>query len=132
MTVICAGGGGIPVIRARDGKLTGVEAVIDKDAASALLAGQLGADLFIMLTDVDGVYLDFGTPGARRLTHSHPAELNAHAASFAAGSMGPKAAAACGFVNASGSPCVIGAMPDLHALIAGTAGTRVSPDTGSP
>jgi carbamate kinase len=130
MTVICGGGGGIPVIRRSGGELTGVEAVIDKDATSALLAERLGAERFIMLTDVDGVYLDFGTPNSRMIKRSNPAELRAQQLAFAAGSMGPKIAAACGFVTATGSRCVIGATPDLHELIAGTAGTEISPDIG--
>ena len=124
-TVICGGGGGIPVIR-RDGKLAGIEAVIDKDAPSALLAEGLGAELFVMLTDVDGVYLDFATPKSRMITRSGPAEMRRHHAAFAAGSMGPKTDAACCFVEATGKRSVIGAMAALHELIAGTAGTAVS------
>jgi carbamate kinase len=127
-TLICGGGGGIPVIRQTDGTLTGIEAVIDKDATSALLAGQLGVDRFIMLTDVDGVYLGYGTPGARLITHSTPSELRAEGTAFAAGSMGPKAAAACAFVAATGKNCAIGAMPALHEIITGQAGTMISPD----
>lgn len=128
ITVICGGGGGIPVIRQMDDKFAGIEAVIDKDATSALLAEQLAADLFIMLTDVNGVYLDFGTAQSRMITHSNPAEMLSHMASFAVGSMGPKTAAACSFVGATGRRSVIGAMPELHQLIAGTAGTAVLPD----
>jgi carbamate kinase len=129
ITVICGGGGGIPVIRLTGKKLAGIEAVIDKDATSALLAEQLNADLFIMLTDVEGVYLDFGKPNARVITQSNPDEMHSYGAAFAAGSIGPKAAAACAFVKASGKRSVIGAMPALHQLIAGTAGTTVLPDT---
>jgi carbamate kinase len=128
VTTICAGGGGIPVIRQTDGKLTGIEAVIDKDATSALLARQLGADIFVMLTDVDGVYVGYGTPDAKLITHSTPADLRAAETAFAAGSMGPKAAAACAFVAATGKSCAIGAMPALHEIIIGQAGTTISPD----
>jgi carbamate kinase len=127
ITVVC-GGGGIPVIRQAGRKLTGIEAVIDKDATSALLAEQLGVDLFIMLTDVNGGYLDFGTAKSRMITHSSPVEMLTHIAAFAAGSMGPKTSAACSLVQASGKRSIIGAMPELHQLISGTAGTRISPD----
>jgi carbamate kinase len=128
ITVICGGGGGIPVIRRTGNKLAGIEAVIDKDATSALLAEQLSADLFIVLTDVDGVYLDFGKPNARVITQSSPDEMLSHGAAFAAGSMGPKTAAACAFVRATAKRSVIGATLALHQLIAGTAGTTVLPD----
>ena len=127
ITVVCGGGGGIPVVRQAGSKLAGVEAVIDKDATSALLAEQLDVDLFIMLTDVHGVFLDFGTAKSRMITHSSPAEILSHTAAFAAGSMSPKTSAACRFVEATGKRSIIGAMPELHQLIAGTAGTTISP-----
>src|SRR6185503_14978158 len=95
VTVICAGGGGIPVIRQPDGNEIGVEAVIDKDSASALLARLIGADALIMLTDVKAVEIDFGTPGARPIRHATPY-------SFPPGSMGPKVDAACSFVRQTG------------------------------
>lgn len=128
ITVICAGGGGIPVIYQAGKKLTGIEAVIDKDATSALLAQLIGADIFIMLTDVNGVYLDFDTVKSRMITQSSPLQMLAHKSAFAAGSMGPKMAAACSFVGATGRRSIIGAMPELHQLIAGTAGTTIIPD----
>ena len=95
--VICAGGGGIPTVlpAAGSGELLGVEAVIDKDLASELLAEDVGADLFVMATDVDGVYLGWGTPGQRRLGQVTADELAGH--EFPAGSMGPKVEAATRF-----------------------------------
>lgn len=121
--VICAGGGGIPVARDAAGKWRGVEAVIDKDAASALLAVQMQADLFLMLTDVDAVYLDYGTASQRPLRQASPDELAAHA--FATGSMGPKAAAACRFAKATSRPAAIGSLRDAVGIVAGTNGTRI-------
>ncbi len=120
--VICAGGGGIPVTRV-DGKWRGVEAVIDKDSTAALLAGQIGADMLILLTDVPAVYLDYGTPAQSALREATPQELLAHG--FAAGSMGPKVRAACGFVQATGGRAAIGRLEDAVAIAAGTAGTLV-------
>jgi carbamate kinase len=125
-TVICAGGGGIPVFETTDGKLSGVEAVIDKDATSALLARQIGADLFVMLTDVGGVFLDFGTDKARMITTASPDALDAQLSSFTAGSMGPKVAAACTFARLTGQRAAIGALADLPGIICGTHGTSVS------
>jgi len=121
--VICAGGGGIPVTRDAAGKWHGVEAVIDKDAASALLAEQIGADLFLMLTDVDAVYLDYGTPQQTALRSASAAELLGQG--FAAGSMGPKVQAACRFVQATGGRAAIGALADAAAIIANQAGTLI-------
>lgn len=123
--VICAGGGGIPTMYepGRERHLVGVEAVIDKDLASSLLARDLGADLFVMATDVDGVYLDWGTPAQRRLDRVTPAELRAQ--SFPAGSMGPKVDAAAEFVAATGSRAAIGSLDQIEGLVAGTAGTNV-------
>jgi carbamate kinase len=125
-TVICGGGGGIPVCRGLDGKLAGVEAVIDKDATSALLALKAGADMLVMLTDVGGVYLDYGTKDQRLLGKTSPSELAAHAASFQAGSMGPKVAAACDFVVQSGRRAAIGALDDLVEILDGRAGTVIA------
>lgn len=121
--VICAGGGGIPVVRGADQRWHGAEAVIDKDAAGALLATQLRADLLLMLTDADAVYLDYGKPGQRPLRRSSPGELKAQ--HFAAGSMAPKVAAACRFVEATGHPAAIGGLGDAAAIAAGGAGTWI-------
>ena len=123
--VICAGGGGIPVAwdEAEPGTLTGMEAVIDKDLASELLAEDTEADLFLMATDVDGVYLDWGTAGQRRLDRVTPEELAAR--DFAAGSMGPKVAAAARFAAKTGKRAAIGSLADIAGIVAGTAGTSV-------
>lgn len=122
--VICAGGGGIPTaFRPGTNELVGVEAVVDKDLASAVLAREIGADLLVMATDVDGVYADWGTPGARRLGAVTPADLRR--LGFAAGSMGPKVGAAIEFVDATGGVAAIGALADVGRLVAGTAGTQV-------
>jgi carbamate kinase len=125
VVVICAGGGGIPTMYdpEADRRLIGVEAVIDKDLATSLLARELDADLFVMATDVDGVYLDWGTPEQRRLERVTPAELRA--IEFPAGSMGPKVDAAAEFVEATGNRAVIGSLADLDGLVVGTSGTNV-------
>jgi carbamate kinase len=122
--VICGGGGGIPVVVDAHGARHGVEAVVDKDLTSALLARELGADLLVLLTDVAAVELDWGTPNARPLRETTLRELDQH--SFAAGSMGPKIAAATAFVSATGRPAVIGALADATAAVNGTAGTRIT------
>jgi carbamate kinase len=123
--VIAAGGGGIPVTIAADGKTRcGVEAVIDKDLCSALLAAEIEADLLLIATDVEAVYLDWHTPAERALRDISVAELRA--LSFAAGSMGPKVEAACAFASRSGRPAVIGSIEHISAMAQGTAGTRVS------
>jgi carbamate kinase len=123
--VICAGGGGIPTMWApdRERTLVGVEAVIDKDLASELLAREIEADLFIMATDVDAVYADWGTAEQRRLDEVTPADLRARP--FAAGSMGPKVDAAARFVEATGKRAAIGSLQDIEKIVAGTAGTNV-------
>jgi carbamate kinase len=123
--VICAGGGGIPTMYAKDADrlLLGVEAVIDKDLASSLLSRELEADLFIMATDVDGVYTDFGTPDQARIERATPAELEAM--DLPKGSMGPKVAAACEFVAATGRRAAIGSLEEIDSLVAGTGGTQV-------
>ncbi len=123
--VICAGGGGIPVINLDSGGVIGVEAVIDKDLASSLLARQLSADMLLMLTDVDAVYLDWGTPKARPLGQVQASELSA--AAFAAGSMGPKVEAAIAFASEAGKPATIGRLEDAVEIVAGRQGTRISP-----
>jgi carbamate kinase len=124
--VICAGGGGIPTMYGKDGKLHGAEVVIDKDRASALLARDLEADFFIMATDVDAVQADWGTPRARAIRRISPAALRG--LRFAAGSMGPKVQAACEFAEQTGKTAAIGALTGLPAILEGRAGTLVSRD----
>jgi carbamate kinase len=123
--VICAGGGGIPAAYAADGRRTlgGIEAVIDKDLASELLARELEADLFVMATDVDGVYLDYGTPQQRRLDRVTVADLKHH--KFAAGSMGPKVQAAMQFAEQTGGRAAIGALNEIEGIVAGKKGTNI-------
>ncbi len=121
--VVCAGGGGIPVIRVPSGDIVGIEAVIDKDHAAGLLARQLKADAFVMLTDVDAVYTDWNTPEQRAIASASPDELRR--LELPAGSMGPKVAAACEFVEGGGSFGAIGRLDDAAGLVDGTAGTRV-------
>jgi len=123
--VVCAGGGGIPVVADASGALRGVEAVVDKDLTAALLAGAVNADALLLLTDVDAVIDGFGTPGARPISRATPAELRAR--SFPAGSMGPKVEAACRFVEATGKVAAIGRLDAAAALLSGEAGTTVSP-----
>ena len=126
--VICAGGGGIPTMYLPDGTrtLTGVEAVIDKDLASELLARDLGADLLVIATDVKGVFLDWGKPTQRMIERMTPKEIDAM--NFPAGSMGPKVQAARQFVEKTGKRAAIGSLEDIEAIVAGTAGTNVVPD----
>jgi carbamate kinase len=107
------------------GILHGVEAVIDKDLASSLLARELGADLLVIATDVDGVYVDWGTEHQRRIEMATPDELEA--LPLPAGSMGPKVEAACAFVRATGKEAVIGSLADVKDVVHGDAGTRVVP-----
>jgi carbamate kinase len=124
--VIAAGGGGIPTMyeAGKPRSLAGVECVIDKDFASELLARELDADLFVMLTDAPAVFVDWGQPTQKQLRRASPATLAAM--TFAAGSMGPKVEAACRFATATGKTAAIGAMADLGRIIAGEAGTTVS------
>ena len=122
--VICAGGGGIPTICREDGTLVGVEAVIDKDMASSLLAQELEADLLLMLTDVDAVYQNWGEVNARAFKRISPQAIKAF--SFAPGSMGPKVQAAIEFVELSGGLACIGTLKDATAIINGEAGTLIS------
>ena len=126
VVVICAGGGGVPTMfspEGRESRLVGVEAVIDKDLASELLAREVDADLLVLATDVDGVFVDWGTPDQRRLEHVTAKELRA--GQFAAGSMGPKVDAAARFVEATGKRAAIGSLSQIEEIIAGTAGTHV-------
>ncbi len=123
VVVVCAGGGGVPVIVDSGGARHGVEAVVDKDAATALVARSLGADLLLMLTDVPAVQVGWATAEARPIGEVAAKELLAM--EFAPGSMGPKVAAAAGFVNVTGARAAIGALADAVALVAGTAGTQI-------
>jgi carbamate kinase len=129
--VICAGGGGIPVMyteepAAAGKRLVGVEAVIDKDLASALLACDLAADALLIVTDVDAVYSDWGTPDQKAIRRASPHALE-HS-EFAEGSMGPKVRAACMFVEQTGGFAAIGSIEDAQQLLRGEAGTVVAPD----
>ena len=122
--VICAGGGGIPTMyEPGSRRLVGVEAVIDKDRASAVLALGLRADLLVIATDVDGVYLHWGTPEQTLVAEADPDSLEA--LGFAAGSMGPKVEAASAFARESGRTAVIGSLDHLTQILDGTSGTRV-------
>lgn len=126
--VVCAGGGGVPTtLDLATGHLIGVEAVVDKDLTSAVLALDLGADRLVIVTDVAAVVEDWGQPGARPIAAIHPDALEA--ISFPAGSMGPKVAAACLFARTGKGDAVIGALDDLPALLTGDAGTLVSTHT---
>ncbi len=122
--VVCVGGGGIPVVKV-DGRLHGVEAVIDKDLAAALLAAELEADALLLLTDVPAVEADWGTPQAHALREASVTELRGM--DLAPGSMGPKAEAACRFVERTGGFAGIGALSDAAAIMRGERGTHVVP-----
>ncbi|MPQ70323.1 MULTISPECIES: carbamate kinase [unclassified Pseudomonas] len=122
--VICAGGGGIPTMYGEDGKLKGIEAVIDKDLCSALLAEQLEADLLVIATDVNAAFVDWGQPSQKAIIQAHPDDLEK--LGFAAGSMGPKVQAACEFARHTGKAAVIGSLADIEAIVQGKAGTRIS------
>jgi carbamate kinase len=123
--VVCTGGGGIPVIEDADSGYRGVEAVIDKDLASALLAADLAADALVLATDVAAVYADYGTATERAIVCATPSGLRT--LDFAGGSMGPKVEAACRFVEATGRRAAIGRLEDIAELVAGQAGTQVQP-----
>ena len=124
--VIAAGGGGIPVVR-RGGHLEGVEVVVDKDLAAACLAKVMKVDLLIMLTDVDGAYLDFGTPRARLLGEMTSAEAERYLEEghFPAGSMGPKVEAGIDFVRSGGRRAIITRPELLHTALSSKAGTQI-------
>jgi carbamate kinase len=128
--VIAAGGGGIPAAYEPDAdrKLAGIECVIDKDLATELLARELSADLYVMLTDADAVYVDWGKPTQRAIRRASVEALKSM--SFAAGSMGPKVQAACRFAASTGKAAAIGALPDLARVIEGIAGTTIVPGSG--
>jgi carbamate kinase len=127
--VICGGGGGIPTVYDSDRKLTGIEAVIDKDHASGLLARDLEADWFIMATDVDGVYVDWGKPGQKAIGAVNADELMRMQEDFPAGSMGPKVVAACEFAKATGKKAGIGTLTDIDEVLQEERGTIVSTET---
>ena len=122
--VICAGGGGIPTAYNSEGSLEGVEVVIDKDKASALLARQLGSRLLILATDADGVYRDWGTESQELIQTTTPEEISKM--DFEPGSMGPKVEAACDFVMRTGERAVIGALTDIAEMVDGKAGTQIT------
>lgn len=124
--VICGGGGGVPCVKNAQGQLTGVEAVVDKDLATSVIANQLNADLFIIATDVNAACVNFQKEGERKIAKANPAALEALSAEFAAGSMGPKIQAVINFVKATGKDAAIGSLADIEDIVAGNAGTRVS------
>lgn len=130
--VVCAGGGGVPVIRNEQGHLQGVEAVVDKDLTAAVLAEALEADALLILTDIPCVMRDFGTPEQAPITRATPAAMRR--LDFPAGSMGPKVEAVCRFVELTGDMAAIGRLDEAPAILAGTAGTIVTPggDYGGP
>jgi carbamate kinase len=133
VVVVCVGGGGIPVVVDREGRLRGVEAVIDKDRGAALLAYGLGADALLLLTDVEAIERDHGTPRAAPIARATPAELRA--LDLPNGSMGPKAEAAAWFTEATGGMAAIGALGDARAVLEGERGTCVTsrvPVTSAP
>ncbi len=125
--VVGAGGGGIPVVRDPDGSLRGVEAVIDKDLAAAILAPAVGADVLVIATDVDNAVLAYGTPDARPLERVTPAQMREYAAAghFASGSMGPKVEAAVRFVEGGGTRSVITSLQRIREAVHGSAGTII-------
>jgi len=123
--VVCAGGGGVPVVRNDLGRLDGVEAVVDKDSTASILAQALDADALLILTDVANVFRDFGTPTQTAIKRSTPTAMRDH--DFPAGSMGPKVEAACRFVEITGGIAGIGRLEDAAAILAGTAGTMLTP-----
>jgi carbamate kinase len=121
--VVCAGGGGIPVIEAADGSIHGVEAVVDKDWTAALLASELESDRLLLLTDVAGVYARWPNRAGGPIRRTTPEELSSH--TFDPGSMGPKVEAACEFARRTGKTAVIAALEDAPAALRGEAGTQI-------
>jgi len=124
VVVICAGGGGIPTAYNSEGRLEGIEVVIDKDRASALLARQLGARLLILATDADGVYEDWGSDKAKMIHGTTPE--NVSGLEFEVGSMGPKVEAACDFVRRTGERAVIGSLSEISGMVEGSSGTQIT------
>jgi len=123
--VICAGGGGIPVVVGETFGLRGVEAVVDKDLSAALIARLVRADLLLLLTDVPAVARGWGSPHEEPIRRTTAAELRRE--EFAPGSMAPKVLAVCRFVEATGCPAAIGSLDDASAIVRGEAGTLVEP-----
>jgi carbamate kinase len=121
--VVCAGGGGIPVVVTPARAVRGVEAVIDKDRSAALLAARLNAHALLLLTDVPGVYPTWPAPEGAMIGRCTPDDLEA--LKLQSGSMGPKVEAACHFVRASGGMAAIGALEDAARILRGEAGTRI-------
>lgn len=124
VTVICAGGGGIPVVASPDGTLHGVEAVIDKDLSAALLAEEISADVLLLLTDVPSVWTKWPMSEGEPIHHAKSAALGA--LTFDPGSMGPKVKAACRFAERTGNMAGIGAMEQAEDILSGTTGTIVT------
>lgn len=124
VVVICAGGGGVPVVVDREQMSHGVEAVVDKDRAAALLARQLGADLLLLLTDVDAVYREWGTPEACPIATLAPEDVEAQ--TLAPGTMGPKVEAAAWFAATSPGRAAIGSLAQARSVLDGTAGTSIA------
>ncbi len=124
--VVCAGGGGVPVVEEANGRYRGVEAVIDKDLASALLAIDLGVDTLVLATDVDAVYDGYGLSEQRPIARATPAGLRER--DFPAGSMGPKVEAVCRFVERTGGTAAIGSLDEVQELLDYRAGTQVRAD----
>lgn len=125
VVVVCAGGGGVPVVRDESGELRGVEAVVDKDLTSAVLAESLDADVLLVLTDVPAVMRDYGTAQQQPIRQATPASLRA--LDLPSGSMGPKVEAVSRFVELTGGMAAIGALGDVTEILAGRAGTVVTP-----
>ncbi|MEU6997656.1 carbamate kinase [Nonomuraea sp. NPDC046570] len=130
VVVVCAGGGGVPVIRDSAGRLSGVEAVIDKDLTGSVLAEALECDAFLILTDVPRIMKDFGTPQQAEIGHTTPYELRA--IDFPAGSMGPKVEAMCRFVETTGDMAAVGKLDQALEILDGTSGTIVTPNATWP
>ena len=128
--VVCAGGGGVPVIRDETGRLRGVEAVVDKDLTSSVLAEALDADVLLVLTDVPAVMTDYGAPQQAPITRATPVGLRSHG--FPSGSMGPKVEAVCRFVELTGGAAAIGSLQDAAAILRGEAGTVVTASGSYP
>lgn len=127
ITVICVGGGGIPVVKKANGSYIGVEAVIDKDFASGLLAEQINADALLLLTDVDGVYLGWGTEQQKQFHKITSCEIKTH--TFASGSMAPKVQASLDFLGHGGKLAGIGRMEEAIQILNGQAGTNIVPSS---
>jgi carbamate kinase len=128
--VVCAGGGGVPVIATPEGAIRGVEGVIDKDRTAALLGEALAADALLLLTDVSAVYTDWPEPAERALRTASP-EI-AKDLELDPGSMGPKLEAACDFASRTGAPAMIGSLDEARRVLQGLAGTRILPGEGEP